>query len=165
MSEKIVLTRNQLAKFLPNPETIKAFENLFKVATETNPDIIALLTALVEESNNNASNGVYSAISIEAYIEENKKNIITISSSLSVNIGNYCIIADATSGGINITLPLASSAIHKTVVVTKKDISPNTVTILPSGSDTIIGESSQALLYDGECLELVSDGINWELGG
>lgn len=165
MSEKIVLTRNQLAKFLPNPETIKAFENLFKVATETNPNFIALLTSLVEESNNNASNGVYSAISIEAYIEENKKNIINVSSSSSVNIGNYCVISDATSGNINITLPLASSAIHKTVVVTKKDISSNTVTILPSGTDTIIGELSQILLYESECIELVSDGTNWQIGG
>ena len=38
MSEKIFLTRNQLAKFLPTPEAIKAFENLFKIATQQTPN-------------------------------------------------------------------------------------------------------------------------------
>ena len=37
MSDKIVLTRNQLAKFLPTPEAIKAFENLFKLSTVKTP--------------------------------------------------------------------------------------------------------------------------------
>lgn len=40
MSEKIFLTRNQLAKFLPTPEAIKAFENLFKIATQQTPNNI-----------------------------------------------------------------------------------------------------------------------------
>lgn len=165
MSNKIILTRNQLAKFLPNPETIKAFENLFKMATQTNHDFIAALTILVEEASNNGSHGVSTSNDLWQHIEENKKNIIAVSSSVSVGIGNYCVIADATLGAINVTLPLASSAIYKTVSVTKKDISANAVVIIPTGANTIIGELSQSLLYDGECLELVSDGINWELGG
>lgn len=37
MSDKILITRNQLAKFLPNPETIKAFEHLFKLSTVQTP--------------------------------------------------------------------------------------------------------------------------------
>lgn len=165
MSEKIVLTRNQLAKFLPNPETIKAFENLFRISTQINPDIIAQLTLLVEEANNVGNSGLSSSIYLESMLDEKEKKILSVSSNTSVPIGNYCIIADATIGSINITLPLASSAIFKTVSVTKKDISANTVTILPSGTDTIIGSSSQILLYDSECLELVSDGTNWQIGG
>jgi hypothetical protein len=43
MSEKIVLTRNQLAKFLPTPEAIKAFENLFKLSTVQTPNDIQAL--------------------------------------------------------------------------------------------------------------------------
>ena len=37
MSDKTIISRNQLAKFLPNPETIKAFEKLFKQITYDTP--------------------------------------------------------------------------------------------------------------------------------
>ncbi|MFA5040007.1 MAG: capsid cement protein [Bdellovibrionales bacterium] len=53
MSDKIIITRNQLAKFLPNPETIKAFENLFKMATKETPtdlESVAIDTATASAS-------------------------------------------------------------------------------------------------------------------
>lgn len=58
MSDKIIITRNQLAKFLPTPEAVKAFENLFKLATQLTPADIATLTALAQENNIDANLGV-----------------------------------------------------------------------------------------------------------
>lgn len=165
MSNPIRLTRNQLAKFLPNPETIKAFENLFKQATETNPINIGLLTSMTEEANSDANTGISLAHSAHDIIEENKVNVLSITSSYSVPNKNYIVICDATSGAIVVTMPLASTARFRKITVTKTDTSVNTVTILASGADLIAGSSSQILLYDRECLELVSDGTNWQIGG
>jgi hypothetical protein len=45
------ITRNQLADFLKDPESIRAFENLFKAVSDlTNTDIVAINTALQENS-------------------------------------------------------------------------------------------------------------------
>lgn len=41
------LTRDQLAEFLPNHESIKAFENLFAITETIAPDVVAQLTAQV----------------------------------------------------------------------------------------------------------------------
>lgn len=64
MSDKIVLTRNQLAKFLPTPEAIKAFENLFKLSTvETPADIqeVAIDSATASSIATEALNAALSA--------------------------------------------------------------------------------------------------------
>jgi len=44
------ITRNQLAKFLPDHETIKAFERLLRVTANLTPDDVANLTQLIVES-------------------------------------------------------------------------------------------------------------------
>ena len=44
------ITRNQLAKFLPDHELIKAFERLFRVTANLTPDDVASLTRLIVES-------------------------------------------------------------------------------------------------------------------
>lgn len=165
MSDKIVLTRNQLAKFLPNPETIKAFENLFKLSTQLNPDALNALAILIEEAANDGNSAFALANSIRSEIYEDTKKVVTVTSAYNIHIGNFWIICDATSASFSVTLPLASKCKGKTVMVSKKDITTNSVTILPSGSDKVIGETSQVLLLDGECIEFVSDGANWELGG
>lgn len=72
MSDKIIITRNQLAKFLPNPETIKAFEKLFKMATDETPtdlESVAIDTATASASASEAisiaNEAIQSAKSIE----------------------------------------------------------------------------------------------------
>lgn len=165
MAEKILVTRNQLAKFLPNPETIKAFENLFRIATSGTPDDLLALYALAQENSIDASVADSKANELSDYIHRNERQVLSIASDLSVRIGNYFISCDATSAAINVTLPLASSAIFFRVSILKKDTSANAVNILPSGTDTIAGEASQSLLFDGEYLEFTSDGTNWQVGG
>ena len=44
------ITRNQLAKFLPDPESIKAFEKLFANTQDITPETVILLTQLIQEA-------------------------------------------------------------------------------------------------------------------
>ena len=49
------LTRDQLAQFLPDARAIKAFENLFLVATESTPETLEDLLILVNSTKNRES--------------------------------------------------------------------------------------------------------------
>jgi len=50
MAAQKPLTRDQLAKFLPDHEAIKAFERLFQIVENLSPSDIAILTRLIEET-------------------------------------------------------------------------------------------------------------------
>lgn len=63
------------------------------------------------------------------------------------------------ASGYTLTLPTHSSG--KTIVISNINI--GTVTLSPT-SGTIAGNATQ-VLYQYECLVLISDGTNWELGG
>lgn len=166
MSDKILLTRNQIAKIVNNnPEAIKAFENLFRVATQLNPNDIAILTKLSEESSLDgnsaltvASNGLYE-------IEELRKFPKMIIANYEIPSKNATIFADCTSGSITVTMPNPITSIGKSISVSKVDTSVNTLLINPYSTELIAGEASQTLRYDRECLDLVSDGTNWQIGG
>ena len=151
---------------------------------------VMFLTKLINKLNSSSSNvvsgaglnadGSYTADSTAHYINSatslynaDKKldtqiyaiaqRVVTITSNYSALVGNYSIIADATSGAITVILPQASTATAFIIGITKKDISSNSVIITRSGTDTIAGDISQTLLYDGEVLNFISDGINWQL--
>lgn len=70
MSDKIILTRNQLAKFLPTPEAIRAFENLFQQATQLTPSDIETVNQSIEtvsQSIETVSISADSALNIASY--------------------------------------------------------------------------------------------------
>lgn len=50
MATQKPLTRDQLAKFLPDHEAIKAFERLFQIVENLSPSDIAILTRLIQEA-------------------------------------------------------------------------------------------------------------------
>jgi hypothetical protein len=54
MATQKPLTRDQLAKFLPDHEAIKAFERLFQIVENLSPSDIAILTRLIEDTGLNA---------------------------------------------------------------------------------------------------------------
>jgi len=69
------------------------------------------------------------------------------------------LAVDASAGAVTITLPSPSSGAR--VRVKKTDASSNTVTVQPSGSETIDGASSHTISQKNEAYEYVSDGTNW----
>lgn len=71
------------------------------------------------------------------------------------------VIADATSNGVTVTLPVASTVTGYRYYVKRKDGTANTVSIARSGSDTIDGATSQTLNAQYTSVTVVSDGSNW----
>ena len=69
------------------------------------------------------------------------------------------VLVDASGGAVTITLPSPSNGAR--VRVKKIDSSNNTVTVQPSGSETIDGASSHTISQQYETYEYVSDGTNW----
>ena len=102
-----------------------------------------------------------------AIYDNTGQTIINITESSSLTAINQLIIADATSGNIDITLPnptlVFNSGISRKIGITKKDTTSNIINILPFGSELIVGETSQSLEIDGEVLNFITDGTNWYL--
>jgi len=177
-----VPSREQLKKFLPDHESIVQFEKLFGSSSS----LEQLITNIIESTGLNSSDGTYTASTLAHYInvatdlfnadtildqaifDYSKDEIISTSTSISLSAKNQTIIADATSGVINITLPNpALSHINNRsykIGVTKSDVTTNRVNILPYGSELVVGEASQFLDVDGEVLNFITDGTNWYLG-
>ena len=74
-------------------------------------------------------------------------------------VGDEVILADATSTDVEVTLPAASVAKRKlTIKRVNSDVSVNTATLTPNGSDKIDNLSTMTLLA-GESAVLVADGV------
>lgn len=84
-------------------------------------------------------------------------NIITITVSTAVQPTDFGILANATSGPINIALPSAAAFPGRLLQIKKIDNSPNTVTIF----GTIDSASSYPLNFYNESVVLQSDGGGW----
>ena len=85
-------------------------------------------------------------------------NVVTKTSNYTASNGD-CVLADASSGAITVTLPSPSS--NAIVNVKKIDSSTNAVTVEPNGSETIDGSSSKTIDTQYESYTFISDGTNW----
>lgn len=83
-----------------------------------------------------------------------------VSSSGAITDDMYIILVDASAGDVTLTLPAASAQPGRVIEIKKIDSSTNQVIIDPSGADTIEGESTLELLFYGEAVPIVSDGIS-----
>lgn len=131
--------------------------------------------AVIIDTNNNVSLGsgiipsnapLYTSGS--AYIQGlqssngNFYRVTSITADQTLNLTNYWLEIDATSGNITITLPSASTAFGSSMgiqyVLRRVDASGNTVTVVRAGSDTINGTTSFTLTtqYAIEELQCVS---------
>ena len=68
-----------------------------------------------------------------------------VTASYTANAFDSTILADATSANLTVTLPPISGSEGKLFTVKRTDTTANTVTIMPSGSDTIDGAVSLAV--------------------
>jgi hypothetical protein len=71
------------------------------------------------------------------------------------------ILVDSTSGVVTINLPTAASIAGRIYTIKKIDSSVNKVTIDPSGSETMDGETTLELIGQYGIIKLISDGTNW----
>jgi hypothetical protein len=103
-----------------------------------------------------------------AIFDETRELITTTSISTPLIAKSQTVICDATSGAIDITLPdptlCHSNNRSFRIAIYKKDTTVNEVTILPFGTEKIVGEVSQILNSEGDVINLITDGTNWVLG-
>jgi hypothetical protein len=93
--------------------------------------------------------------------------VINTSVNVSLSVQSQTVLADSSAGGISITLPPPAQCFSDNrslkIAINKIDTSANKVTILPNGSEEVIGEVNQELVYDGEILNFITDGTDWFL--
>ena len=86
--------------------------------------------------------------------------LFTATSQAASMINNFTVLADATSQNLTITLPDATLKQGINIFVKKTDATAHTVTILPFGSQTIDGETSQIISSKNVSVQLISYS-NW----
>lgn len=87
--------------------------------------------------------------------------VTTITTSYSVSLNDSIILANATSGAITVTLPLALESEQKRLTIKKTDSSGNAVTIDGNGTETIDGALTKSLATQYKAYELVAQGGSW----
>lgn len=93
------------------------------------------------------------------------KNIITVTADYSPGTNDYTLLCDATSVSFTVYLQTSVGILGKIYFVKKVDSTANTITIQPSGTETIQGATSLTLATQGDIYILQSDGSNWSIIG
>lgn len=71
------------------------------------------------------------------------------------------VISDTSAGGFTVTLPDATSSARRMVSVQKNSTDGNTLTIAPSGADTVSGGPSATIAVPKTVLTFVAFGTDW----
>jgi hypothetical protein len=90
-------------------------------------------------------------------------NVTTITSNATLTTSQTVVLCDASSGAITVTLPAASGNDGRHYHIKKIDSSGNAVTIDGNGSETIDGETTQAIAVQYNSIQLVCDGSVWHI--
>lgn len=88
----------------------------------------------------------------------------TATSTTTLDVSDYMLFADATSGGFTVNLPTAVGIAGRQYIIKKINTTANDVTIDGNGSETIDGASTQILTGANKpSVNVVSDGANWHI--
>ncbi|MCX2575629.1 hypothetical protein [Pedobacter sandarakinus] len=88
-----------------------------------------------------------------------KSNIIKITAGYTTTADDYTILVNATTGGITLTLPTASSSLGRILVIRKTDETSNLLTF--SEAIKISETTSFTTLNVNSTIRIQSDGIAW----
>lgn len=102
----------------------------------TGSDLADIATRM-HSSLQNVAGGTYHLAANEYY---SLSSVVTVTSNYAATATDGYIYVDTTSGNITITLP-ASSADGKVLEVIKTVVA-NTLTVIPTGTDTVVGDTS-----------------------
>jgi hypothetical protein len=84
-----------------------------------------------------------------------------VNSTTTLDSSYWHAKCDATSGAFTVNLPPAADNEGRIYVITKVDVTANTVTIDPSGSELINSDSTVSTTTQWNSYRLQSDGSNW----
>jgi len=89
-------------------------------------------------------------------------NVTTATYNATQNMWNVNILCNATTQAITVNLPTAISN-YATFNIKKTDSSINTVTIDGNGTETIDGDTTKVIQFQNTSLQLISNGVNWNI--
>ncbi len=85
-----------------------------------------------------------------------------VSSDVTLDEGvDQLVLVDASAGPVTVTLQRADGSGGKRFCIKKVDSSQNAVTITPSLSQTIDGQTSKSISQENQTLDIISDNENW----
>jgi hypothetical protein len=84
--------------------------------------------------------------------------VTTVVAAYVVTDDDFMILADASAGAFDVSLPAAALERGRTFVIIKADSSGNAVGVVPFGSNKIETVSSKSLTSQGNKVILTSDG-------
>jgi hypothetical protein len=117
MANRLKLTREQLARFLPDAESIKQFEKLFTVVDEINIDVVAEAATLA----GNADSKAIQALGIIAAIANDMSvNVAVTDSKVNESLAMISSIAQNTALEISIADRKATEALDSSMLALRK---------------------------------------------
>lgn len=115
-------------------------------------------------TDSNTGNALTSAANWQRYSSVGA--VQTKSANYTVTPNDGVILANAGSGGFNLSLPPATAAPGQPLYIKKVDSTGNAVSILPNGSDAIDGATSISLRNQNDAIILIPDGVaTWRIVG
>lgn len=87
--------------------------------------------------------------------------ITTKTTGYTATTSDETVLANASTGVFNVTLPTAVGATGKIYVIKKIDSTANVVTVNTTSSQTIDGALTRALSYQYDAIQVQTDGANW----
>lgn len=90
-------------------------------------------------------------------------SISTKTADYTITVADDIIRGDATGGNITINLPTAVGIAGRAYVVKKIDSTGNTVTIDPSGAETIDGSATKVISSQYNSYKIVSNNVSWDI--
>lgn len=92
-----------------------------------------------------------------------KHAVTSLAANTVLTSTHSVVLADASGGGITITLPTAVGIAGRIYTVKRTSSGANTVTVDTTSSQTIDGATTVVLNAQYTSLDLVSDGANWKI--
>jgi uncharacterized protein (TIGR02145 family) len=90
--------------------------------------------------------------------------LLIVDADLTLDSTHYSILADTSTGAVDVTIPDASANPNRVYKI-RKWVGANDLTITPTGYNSIIGSSASYALVtvtvNGEWIEIISDGTDW----
>jgi len=121
---------------------------------------VVVTTRAVKGSNLSYTDADKNFTDLQDSVNIARPETVTITTSYTAT-SKYVILADTTAGNITITLPSAFGLKDVRYWVRKVDSAASTVTIDPTGSETIDGSLTKVISAQWTGTEIISDGSNW----
>jgi hypothetical protein len=90
-------------------------------------------------------------------------SVVTKITTYTITTADRTILANASGGAFVITLPTAVGNTGLVFTVKKIDATANVVTLDGAGAETIDGAANYALTVQYESVDVVSDGVGWNI--